>query len=431
MALLALLVIGVLSAGIWRVVEAGSRATVSREGTLQARLLAQAGQEHALSLIQGRLRDTSYTRLLRGWDNQPITADDGYLIGYLLLPDEEIPPEGRAFGPGTYHVRIVNDPADPPPFTDTNDQVLVRSTGTMPNGASATVETIVGDVEYPYGGFVTEDDLKINGNVEIVGECQAIHSNSELEIEGSLTLEGPVTASGPVQYDPADKILTPDGQPVVPQDGIPPRLIPDLDPMDYCQPGGDWDYQLIAGGAAVSGDGDVVNPSDIGWQWSNAQGGQWRANDDDIAEGTYCIMSNVRVSGNVGKTDGPLSVSIISTHSVAFTGTPHITADHDDGILILAGGDVSVGGNAASNPDADVNYAGSIYAGSHCEASGNVTFKSNFQCKGKALPPKARNYTNENRVSGNPTLTYDSCDDDDVVVVRQVVSWQQRFGFGE
>lgn len=432
-ALLGLLVIGALTAGLWSAVDSGARATYAREDALEARLLAEAGVAHAYSLIEGPLADQSFNRLLRGADNRPDTPDDGYLAGYLLSGGlgtlVGIPPMvGRSLPSGRYFVRVLDDPADgnSHPLVDVNDRVLLRSRGEGANGSTATVHAVVGDVALGPAGFVVDGDLKINGSAEVLGACQGIHANGSLILEGNLTLEGPVTSTGATTYDPDDPIQNPDGDAVIPMDGQPPRQVPTVDPMSHCD---EADYLLRSDGYAEDlKTGSVSDGEDLGWS-GGKKGGEtlWKATDDEVEQGTYCVEGNVDISGNVGTDeDGGLPLSILASGSVSLSGTPQITADHPEGFLILAGGDVDLAGTADADEDIP-NYAGFIYAGAQCGVSGTPVFDSNFVCRDREEPPGALDFSKDNRISGTPRLTYDKCSGAPPVYVRRILSWSRHF----
>ena len=60
-------------------------------------------------------------------------------------------------------------------------------------------------------------------------------------------------------------------------------------------------------------------------------------------------------------------MSVIATGSIRIEGTPYMVADHPDGILALAGGDLYLAGNAAAGA---TSYSGLLYARAQCLRDG-------------------------------------------------------------
>ena len=139
------------------------------------------------------------------------------------------------------------------------------------------------------------------------------------------------------------------------------------------------------------------------------------------ASGVYCVYGNVVVSGN----PGPIDMTILATGSVKFSGNPRISSAHPDGILIMSGGDVSISGNPEGGTFA---YDGLIYAHSQCEISGNPLLNAQLLCNDEPETAGADNFATENKISGNPTITYDcsgSLEGD-----RRIMHWYQVLGGG-
>ena len=64
-------------------------------------------------------------------------------------------------------------------------------------------------------------------------------------------------------------------------------------------------------------------------------------------------------------------------HLVSDIETPIIEADHPDGILVMAGGDLQAGGNAAGSTPF---YSGLLYASGQCQVNGNPVLTGHLLC---------------------------------------------------
>ena len=114
---------------------------------------------------------------------------------------------------------------------------------------------------------------------------------------------------------------------------------------------------------------------------------------------------------------------MIATGSIEIAGNPFIRADHEDGILFLAGGDMSISGN----PSAGVNnFQGMIYAGAQCKMSGNPAIFGQLLCNNGAQPAGSTNHTASHDISGNFTMTFDCSAN--VFNKRRVLYWYPRIG---
>ncbi|MDX1744524.1 MAG: hypothetical protein R3324_01185, partial [Halobacteriales archaeon] len=284
-ALFAIVMISILIAGIWVTVDVSARSTQNREESLKALQIAEAGASHALAVLNDELADTTYTRLLEGDDGEPDTDDDGYLVGFGLDSNTEIPATGVSFGDGTYTVRIVNDPADPTSeVKDTNDKVMLRCTGTTDRGGTAVVEVVIGEGKSSGGPLVLVDgDFQISGNPELLGTCGAVHANGDLEIGGNPVVEEYVAASGEIHGE--DKVELPSGDDAPAYEGEPEIDVPDHDnPTDsHCDAA---DYTLQANGwIKRESDGalfDARNDEKFGWKRSDTSPTMWDYSSDDL-----------------------------------------------------------------------------------------------------------------------------------------------------
>jgi hypothetical protein len=111
------------------------------------------------------------------------------------------------------------------------------------------------------------------------------------------------------------------------------------------------------------------------------------------------------VTGNLGETGAPFQVTIVATGSVHIGGIPIIEPPDDSDILILAGGDVQIGGNTTGSRSP--YYSGLIYAGSQCLVNGSPQVDGHLLCYDDPDPPGAVELSDVNKINGNPTISYD------------------------
>lgn len=421
-ALLILVVIAMMVATAWSVRDQSNRAAANYTSSVEALEIAEAGSVHALALLRNELADTALTRLLEGPDGIAGTGDDGVLAGWGLPADDEIPADGRPFRGGSYHVRLLDDPADADgdPDMDSNHRIVAECRGVTGRGGETVVRAVIGSKSLP--AFVAEGDLEISGDPRAVGQCGTIHGNRTVVVSGNPVVSEDVSASDSVLV--GGSVSDEGGSPVEPLHHQPPVEIPELGYDDYC---GEADYVLQADGdlRRIS-DGSVfdgeASEDDFGWKW--AGGGKWEITQPDyLEEGTYCAETNVVVGSNPGEATGiPVSLSIIARGSVAISGNPVIRPDHPDGVLLLAEGDLQISGNPTGVGD---NYQGLMYAGAQCEVNGNPVVAGHAMCRDGPLPAAAENYVDEIKLNGDATFDFDC---GGTPGGRRLLAWYQVFG---
>jgi hypothetical protein len=401
--LLAMAMLAAIGAALAAVGVVEFRTSINHRSATRALLLADAGATHALALVRGPLSGYSYGDLLMGSDGKANSADDGYLVDFAGLAEADaLPDTGVQIGPGRYFVRLVNDDTDPSgsPLVDSNNRLMAICRGETPDGGTAEVRVIMSAPSFP--AIATNGDLHIPGTPNILGRCAGIHSNQNLYINGTPTVDGTVTASGEVFAK--NDIYTSEGVEVTPGYER-PMEIPDMDPLDYCDQA---DYLLKDGTLADLDESppvtvDLSGGKSSGWQY-NKSNDLYTIQGKDAIPGTYCTYGNVQVSGNVGSTGNPLSITILATGSVDIDGTAIITSEHREDLLIVAEGDVELGGNVSGTTP---QYSGLIYAGAQCGLNGNPLMDSRLLCYDAEDPPGAIDLIDESKINGTPTIVYD------------------------
>jgi hypothetical protein len=413
-AMFALVAASILAAGVFAFADLSAKATLNQERATRAVHVADAGVSHALSLLRGSLKTHSFTRILRGGDNLIPTADDSLFINYGLPADDEIPLAGKAFQGHTYFVTVRDDPSDGDAnaATDLNGRVLVRCRVLTSEGASLEVTAILGAVPMP--AMAADGNVAFSGSPEILGPCGGAHANGNLGSTGGGPIVTQATATGTV----SGNWNLPNGDPAPELSGQPEVVIPDLNPMDYCVGA---EFRLLSSGSATNGAGMLVAVP-AGWTY-NAGTQLWSLAGASSVDGTYCVEGNVWVNGSTGSAAVPRRMSILATGSVKIEGTPYLVPDHEDGMTVIAGGDVHLAGNPA--PGA-LSYQGMVYAGAQCTATGNATMFGQLLCANGLQPAGAIEWAAGHTVSGNFELTFDCSAN--LFNKRRVLFWYPRIG---
>jgi hypothetical protein len=416
----ALVAIAVLLGGIFVFADLNAKAVRNRERSARAQHVAEAGVNHAVGLLRGSLRNRSFTQILRGADGNPGTVDDSLFINWpgLALGDQIPYPAGQAYQGHTYVVTVADDPADGDgnPNADVNGRVRIWCRGTTNDGSTATVEAIVGATPMP--GILVDGNVSFGNSNVISGACGGVHANGNMtSTAGGPTLSGPPTATGTVtgNYNGPPRVNGADAIP-----------IPDLNPMNYCA-GAEFTFLLIGGAPHWKNAVGVTTPGvplGSGWVF-NALTQTWEGTGTPTTPpaGTYCVHGNAWLKGTTGSGVTPKSITILASGSIQVSGTPYIRADHDDGILLMAGGDLFLTGN---NLAGAINYQGLMYAAAQCSLTGNVSAIGQVVCANGPHPLGATEYAASNEVTGNFNLTFDCS----AVVFnkRRVLFWYPRIG---
>jgi hypothetical protein len=194
--------------------------------------------------------------------------------------------------------------------------------------------------------------------------------------------------------------------------------------MNYCA---DADFTLMVNGGAPSwrnAAGGTTAGTPPGWTYDNAQL-LWNINGTPTfpQPGTYCAQGNVRVAGSTGSAASPKPLSILATGSIRVEGMPFLTADHPDGIQLMAGGDIYLAGNPAAGT---TSYQGMIYAGAQCSAQGSAGANGQLLCANGAQPAGAIEWAPTNAMTGSFRVNFDCSGN--VFNKRRILFWYPRIG---
>lgn len=264
----------------------------------------------------------------------------------------------------------------------------------------------------PQKALSVNGNIKVNGDTEFHGECGGVHVNGALDLADTLTASGDVIASDSV-FGPGEVFDTL-GNPIEPQVGD-SISIPELHPWDFCD---EADYILRNGWLITVGspsDSSVIPSTGLyGWKY-NSTSDLYSLNAPNGVPGTVCVNGNVSVSAGTGTMAAPLQISLLVDGSVQFSGSPVITADHSDGVLVMAEGDVVLHGYLE---DAGENYRGLVYAGGVCDFNGEPVLNGQVLCRGADDPPGAIDLADKSMVNGEPKITFDCTNYLNLTVVR-------------
>jgi hypothetical protein len=385
-ALFGLCTLTILGLGLTSLGMMATRMTSNERDTQQALGLADAGLAHARKLITYQEWDwPTMTPFLNGGDGNGCTGDElsqapaGAPVGYPTLFITSAAAGGQPIGTGTYRVYVCDDDlTDVDPTTgvlnvdqnaDVNKRILVRSVGTTANGATATVEHVFSPSSAP--AILVNGNLKVRGDVNVMGSGGIIHSNGTTDIVGNSTCAQ--------QYFSATQQITggiPEGgagcnQPGELRPGSAPINIRNMDASSYRQlaeymltteiVGGNtqeviyrnWNYPaaaandlvtpvagaVVAGAAWVRCNATPVDARCTTWpaRWTfNRSNFEWRSN-GDIKTTVYYATTHVNFGGNINT-----STAIDTAGNHVATVPPLQTP----GLTILAQGSILVGGGA-------------------------------------------------------------------------------------
>jgi hypothetical protein len=401
-ALFGLAAVSVMAVGIFSMTDLQSKSVKNRESSARAMMLAEAGIIHALTVVRDTLKNKDAIDLFKGSDAAFNSTDDYLLVGYNLSEGAQIPALGKNITEGNYKVTVSDDPGDgdADPKTDNNFRFLLNCTAMTTDGAKATLTALVGNAMFP--GVVTEGNLTINGNPEIIGRCGGAHANQVAIVSGNPVVTNNISATSYVQL--SGEVENPQGETVTPLQFQPPLEIPEVLPADYC---GTAEFTLNANGTVFQKSTGLSfninsNPK-FGWKRSSSSPVVFDHDAGTAAPGTVCAYGNVKVGGNVGTAASPMAMSIIATGSILISGTPFLVPSSPDRIMFLSGADVEIAGN----PDAGaLNYEGLIYANSQCKINGNPAVHGQIVCKNRTNPVGSQEIVVDNAISGNPRITY-------------------------
>lgn len=364
-----------------------------------------------------------------------------------------------SFGGGSYTVTAQAVVGSNP------NRVKVTATGCLPAGCPSGSSKAVIEAEFkrlsgkPNKAILTNGDLKIGGNPNIMGTRGGAHSNDDMQISGSpgVQMADGITASNkpggggtlpegmdisgnpcigsslcslPQGQQPAANVIDTTEEKdayEAAHNSAPEETIPKINPADYAakvaamaSSGNHYilhdDGTVTAGGTC--GVGGLCTPTGgtpvavpDGWSFVN---GKWKVSGGSAADGVFYSEAKVDISGSPGSSSSPWQATIIARDTIEIGGSPHIkpyptTSDDLKNHLLVTGNDLEIEGSMTAN------YAGGailvhqqfkVSAGSSASING-------FIIAGDGQPTWTGDpFTNSisgvtmNEISGNATITY-------------------------
>ena len=447
--LLGLSVLTVLGVGITGLGMASLANAKTERETTEVLAIADAGISHAKKLILWQ-EWNSFDQFLQngadpvacGGDELSVQPSAPLPTGYPSNAVDFIPLAGKAYGAGQYVVIVCDDHStDIDPTTgvldsnashDANKRIYVRSTGTAPGGASATIEVVIGAADVP--AVIVDGDLDIKGNPTATGGGGSFHANGGLTLTGNPcasqyfssvnNVNNGSNAEGGATCTTTAADVRPNSEPI---------NLPIILPSDYKSLANFW---LRSDGVIlqnVSGTWTAVSatgPLALLANWSPQFGGQnyeWRAT-GDVPPGTYYSDANINITGNMGSS-GVATVTFITEGWFAIGGnpslTPALTVPFRGPIAVIAGTDIALGSsfsNAAS---------GLFYALHQINVAGGPTINGQLVAANRADTPYPTTSGQVNNpvklngtrmeITGNPTITFNG----NGLVSARMQSWRE------
>ena len=424
-AIFALLLVTLLGVALTSIGETSRTVSHNDRENTEALYIAEAGLTHALKLMDA-VPGSDFTSILKAGNG---AAGDGDELS--TRPNGPIPAGGLLFGAGNYRVTVSDDndetgvtPNDP--NTDTNKRVVITSIGIGRNGATATVEAIIGVTAAP--ALLVEGKLRISGNPNIMGSGGAAHTNNLLDIDGRPCAEQYISsATGIVD---GDKVGT--GAGCKENDARPAQeriALPNYDPNAAANASlrSNADYVLGDDGKIYNKSGAQIADASGGkwevpvggdtmtWDW-NSGNKEWTLGGDGVVEGTYYADgSNFKISGNAGsKSASPPKVTLIAEGYIEVSGNPSFVPHLNYNglpVSMIAGTDLVISGNPASGT---LITQGLHYAAGQLKLSGNPDIfgqvmsadLNDIDSPGGKNPVDIKPGDDFLHISGNPTIRY-------------------------
>lgn len=360
-------------------------------GSLVAVLLALAGMEPQIAAN------------LHGGTEALFAADSGVEYAFGLMRAANAPVVGfggflgatynGTVGQGrSYSVQIV--PANP--ASDSDDTVILDSTGAAPGGATRRIQAIVTGRYIFDDAVATNDDLLVTGSSCVLGNRGGVHSNRNLTISGSsVRVDQQATASGAFAVNGQPTIGGPTGG------GFPNHPIPDLQPSSFRSLA---TIILKANGTATDGAGNPI-PIPPEWSFNPGGGGQWSCcSGRDGTNGTLFVETDVHISSSPNSPINPWRLTLITTGNLQITGNPSIAPALDPAtgkpldLQFLAGKDITMGGFPSECTNC---LAGLIYAREQFEINGNVPLRGVLMALDAGDSPGSPVRAGRNRLTGS------------------------------
>lgn len=381
--LLLLLIVSAATTALWVSGQTEAAIAINHETAAQARAAAEAGANHGVDLtlgFVGRWRANGFatpaaaiTSLLLGPDAQSGTvttdADNGSLEtsgiprppARLVLPgadgaayevrlfDEDDPDRGLTLGA----IDLLRVAENDLPIVDANNRFLLQATGYAVDDSRTTVEVTIVPISSP--AIVSDGDLTIRGNVNVLGTNGNVHSNQALYVGGHATIDGNATASAG---------YTETGNPSIGGSTSGTALslpVPEVRAADYRYLA---DLVLTSGGLITDPLGTVIcdASADAGacetagytWRYNGANGWSAVALGANADNRTFYAETDLTITGNIGTIGNSWNMTLIAEGNIDISGNGTIEAD-TPGLLLVTDRDLQwTGGTEQVGAEAQI-----------------------------------------------------------------------------
>lgn len=409
--IIVLIVVGISGAFLVDTTYKSKHAFAARESD-EAQMICEAALEKTRRALYVYKTESTYEWDQILWDHAELSIDpadhwqdylanreDEYFRSYAARYDEAgvdtqadapLPEDqehflgvSRPFGLGAFYVVIRdNDDGDDDEYADSDSQLLVYVTASLPDGTQRQIEALVywrNPRFTPRYGILIDGNGRFNGTPNVTGEMGTVHANGDIVLEGDPTFVS-VDATGEI-VGSSDSALN---EHVLPVD------VPNIRPADFLS---DATYIFRANGEVVDGlTGLVIARNEFGgWRKS---GSVWSFSTNGLAPpGAYFIEGDAKLTG------GPLeqTMSIIATGNIEISGSIKFRPFLEN-TLFLAGGDIDLNGTAGSTLE------GLVAANEQIRTSGT------FYLRGSVVSKNAGNSfqkLSRNEFGGTMTIHYD------------------------
>ncbi len=392
----------------------------NEQSAAQAQAAAEAGLNHGIQVTISKLAlwqadgfaDSTFaiSALLRGPDGVSGTVDrdaDNFSLEGLFGTLAPGAPIAHAVVAGTpnasYIVRLADDEGgigeNGQLLVDVNDKVVIRSTGYGQGNTEVSLEVILGLVAMP--AVVTNGNLTISGNPDIVGSAGGVHSNGDLSISGNPDIAQDATGSGTYSASGSPDVGGVAGG------GAPFITVPPVRAIDHFAQA---DFVLTSTGQVLnratsavlcdaSADNNACNAA-YAWVYNgNPASPEWRISGNTAINGTFYVQGKATIAGNPGNGGAAdPAITVIAEGDIEVSGNPEFTPDTPE-LLFVTDGDLKISGNTETS----LAFEGQMLVHEQVMISGNPTLS------GQILVEDAVNLSHlvdTNTISGDATISY-------------------------
>ena len=407
---------------------------VNDRDNVEAFYIADAGINHAITLIN-KVDKSKFSLILKAGTNPlPNTGDELSVppISDLWTASESIPSGNRtsggftsfgAGGKGRYWVSVRNDTAaGESPTIDLNGILIITSTGVGRDGATSTIETTIKSLP-SLPAVLINGKANISGSVKVSGLNGILHANDTLLVNGNPCADLYFSTSASIINPNKTKGANCTGTGVIrsSQPIIEPPIYNIRD--DFY---GKTDYIL---GAVGSRAGKVYNGAGVlvfdatknsnKWVSGNAQWywypekTAWVQTGTTILNASFYSEGNIAITGNFGSSSNPARVSFIAEGCIYNEGKQFFAPKYQN-FSLVAGTDIKISGKLTTAASDELELEGITYARDQINFSGTPILKGPVIAANQAdlnspgnfnLVPLDSGYMN---ISGNATIIVDS-----------------------